>query len=61
MRSHRRKTVLRKISVAMRGTALLVTASGCALKTEESAPKADREKCENAGGLFVNGFCESSG
>ena len=53
--------MLRKISVAMRGTALLVTASGCALKTEASAPKADREKCENAGGLFVNGFCESSG
>jgi hypothetical protein len=53
--------MLRQISVAMMGPALLVTASGCALKTEEAALKADREKCENAGGLFVNGFCEMDG
>jgi hypothetical protein len=53
--------MLRKIAVAMMGAALLVPASGCALKTEESALKAEREKCEDAGGPFVNGFCELEG
>ena len=29
--------------------------------TTESPLQADREKCENAGGLFVNGVCELEG
>jgi hypothetical protein len=30
-------------------------------KTEDSALRIDREKCERAGGLWVNGFCELEG